>query len=497
MKDVKIKRMLIRAAMITLMALALAAGSEGAMGAGGRTGRVCFAASIIYDEETALPDYIFSDKWNKEYDVLYHFPGVKYTYRGSEVSFPDADHVAAAGQTYDIRNRLTEAHAEDYPEDGMTTVWFTNVYSPLEHIDKTWEIKNGGGSYIVYDIPELGGSYNTPIKSIMVVPTVREMKEQMRLSGLAYGTYHMTGGYIREFSALSGLSGAASGMDFGDGAGVVRDRHFGYMPDFAFTVGEDSDEAVKTMEEGISALPDPDKLEYKHIRQVRNARRQYGMLSSSQQASVSNYGRLEAAEASVDKLLAARYKDGTYTADSRGLTEMTLSLTINGGKISDIEILKCYESKYYWELAKKLPDRIIADQTPDVDGISGASLSSWGIKHGVEAALAQAEIKPPAPDPKPTVTKPAKVKGLKAKVGKRSAKLTWKKVSGAKGYKVYYSLKKSSGFKSAGTVKPPKKTVKKLKKGKKYYFKVRAYKLSGKKYVYGSYSATVKSGKIK
>lgn len=91
--------------------------------------------------------------------------------------------------------------------------------------------------------------------------------------------------------------------------------------------------------------------------------------------------------------------------------------------------------------------------------------------------------------------KPAlsQVKSLKVKnVKKRSAKLSWKKVSGASGYKIYRATKRNGKYKAVKTVTKGttvKYTNKKLKKSKKYYYKVRAYKKAGKKTVYGSYSS--------
>lgn len=81
---------------------------------------------------------------------------------------------------------------------------------------------------------------------------------------------------------------------------------------------------------------------------------------------------------------------------------------------------------------------------------------------------------------------------------KKQIIVKYKKVSGAKGYEISYSTNKK--FKKSVIKKTTKKTtytIKKLKKGKTYYVRVRAYKIdsTGKK-VYGKYSA-VKKVKVK
>jgi len=89
---------------------------------------------------------------------------------------------------------------------------------------------------------------------------------------------------------------------------------------------------------------------------------------------------------------------------------------------------------------------------------------------------------------KVTVAKATLLKVTNKKGKKASLKI--KKVSGAKGYQVLYALdKKFKKGKKQISFKKTTKTITKLKKGKTYYFKVRAYKLdsTGKK-VYGKYS---------
>lgn len=103
------------------------------------------------------------------------------------------------------------------------------------------------------------------------------------------------------------------------------------------------------------------------------------------------------------------------------------------------------------------------------------------------------------PTKKPTKTptvKVAAVKGVKVKnVKKLKDVVSWKKVSKASGYEVYRADKKKGKFKKIATIKKGsivKYTNKKLKKKKSYFFKIRAYRVSGKKKVYGKYSSIVK-----
>ena len=87
-----------------------------------------------------------------------------------------------------------------------------------------------------------------------------------------------------------------------------------------------------------------------------------------------------------------------------------------------------------------------------------------------------------------------------SKAGTTKATLTWKKVKNATGYEVYRSDSKNGTYKKVTTISKAatvKYTDKKgLKKGKTYYYKVRAYnKVKGKKN-YSNYSS-VKSVKLK
>ena len=120
----------------------------------------------------------------------------------------------------------------------------------------------------------------------------------------------------------------------------------------------------------------------------------------------------------------------------------------------------------------------------------------------------------PAPAPSTSISAPAaqttaqpaapknnkKVKVASAKAGKKSIKVTWKKVKGIKGYQIQYSTNKK--FKKGNktiTVKSAKSTsatIKKLKSKKKYYVRMRTYKIVNGKKVYSAWSKA-KSVKVK
>lgn len=90
------------------------------------------------------------------------------------------------------------------------------------------------------------------------------------------------------------------------------------------------------------------------------------------------------------------------------------------------------------------------------------------------------------------VIRPNKVTGVKLTAKKKAMKISWKKTTGAAGYKVYRSTSKNGKYKlvKVASSKTASYTNKKLKKKKKYYYKVRAYVQSGDRRWYGSYSNT-------
>lgn len=92
-----------------------------------------------------------------------------------------------------------------------------------------------------------------------------------------------------------------------------------------------------------------------------------------------------------------------------------------------------------------------------------------------------------------TVAAPARtvIKKLKNRNGRR-VQVKFKKVAGADGYEIVYSTGVNFGKKKTKAVSYNAskniRTIKKLKKGRRYFVKVRAYKMNGTKKVYGKWS---------
>jgi len=99
-------------------------------------------------------------------------------------------------------------------------------------------------------------------------------------------------------------------------------------------------------------------------------------------------------------------KDGTYTVDAKSFKEnqwlpgtgkLTMKVTFNKNKISDIEVPEYTDSPVIGGMAfNLLKNRIIDNQSMDVDAISSATVSSNAYFEGVNQAIEQAGRDPKA-----------------------------------------------------------------------------------------------------
>ena len=87
---------------------------------------------------------------------------------------------------------------------------------------------------------------------------------------------------------------------------------------------------------------------------------------------------------------------------------------------------------------------------------------------------------------------------LKTPKNKKGKKIvaTWSAVEGAKGYQVQYAANRNFKKKNSVSTKKTTYTIKKLKKNKVYYVRVRAYDTNGTEKTYGAWSK-IKKVKVK
>lgn len=89
---------------------------------------------------------------------------------------------------------------------------------------------------------------------------------------------------------------------------------------------------------------------------------------------------------------ASVYKDGTYTASAKGFGgDVVATVTINGDAITNVTLTGDSETPGIGGAALDTLAANAKAKGADMDGVSGASLTSAGAKEAVSAALAQAK----------------------------------------------------------------------------------------------------------
>ena len=87
------------------------------------------------------------------------------------------------------------------------------------------------------------------------------------------------------------------------------------------------------------------------------------------------------------------YKDGEYLGKASAYNgNVEVKVTISGGKITAIDIVKTKDDEeYFFDAQKKVIPEILEKQSTDVDTVAGATTSCEGICHAVQKALEEAK----------------------------------------------------------------------------------------------------------
>ena len=184
---------------------------------------------------------------------------------------------------------------------------------------------------------------------------------------------------------------------------------------------------------------------------------------------------------------------------------------VNGSQLKDGYVIKIatsyYEGDYGIIIARK-QNNSTSDEKPTAPTTPTQPTQPSQPSTTPNTPTPTQPTAPVQPTPAPTqptasaqaIKKPKSAKFKKVKSAKKAISVEWKKVGGVKGYQIQVATdKKFKKNKKTVTVKKQKTTkttVKKLKAKKKYYVRVRTYKIVNGKKVYSSWSK-VKSVKTK
>ena len=91
---------------------------------------------------------------------------------------------------------------------------------------------------------------------------------------------------------------------------------------------------------------------------------------------------------------AGTYTPGTYTAEATGIgsTPVKVTMTFDAEKITDVQIDVSGETAGYGaDIGDEMIEKILSAQSSEVDGHSGATITSNAIKKAAESCISQAK----------------------------------------------------------------------------------------------------------
>ena len=115
--------------------------------------------------------------------------------------------------------------------------------------------------------------------------------------------------------------------------------------------------------------------------------------ASGDKASTNSSNASSDSQAADEDSISGAYKDGECFGKASAYNgNVEVKVTISGGKITAIDIVKNKDDEeYFFDAQKKVIPEILEKQSTDVDAVAGATTSSEGICHAVEKALEEAK----------------------------------------------------------------------------------------------------------
>ena len=147
------------------------------------------------------------------------------------------------------------------------------------------------------------------------------------------------------------------------------------------------------LEANVDKIRAQESVSEQHGQGEENNSSEKAVEASGDKASTNASDASSDSQAADEDSISGAYKDGECFGKASSYNgNVEVKVTISGGKITAIDIVKTKDDEeYFFDAQKKVIPEILEKQSTDVDTVAGATTSCEGICHAVEKALEEAK----------------------------------------------------------------------------------------------------------
>ena len=147
------------------------------------------------------------------------------------------------------------------------------------------------------------------------------------------------------------------------------------------------------LEANVDKIRAQESVSEQHGQGEENNSSEKAVEASGDKASTNSSDASSDSQAADEDSISVAYKDGECFGKASAYNgNVEVKVTISGGKITAIDIVKTKDDEeYFFDAQKKVIPEILEKQSTDVDAVAGATTSSEGICHAVQKALEEAK----------------------------------------------------------------------------------------------------------
>ena len=147
------------------------------------------------------------------------------------------------------------------------------------------------------------------------------------------------------------------------------------------------------LEANVDKIRAQESVSEQHGQGEENNSSEKAVEASGDKASTNSSDASSDSQVADEDSISGAYKDGECFGKASSYNgNVEVKVTISGGKITAIDIVKTKDDEeYFFDAQKKVIPEILEKQSTDVDAVAGATTSSEGICHAVQKALEEAK----------------------------------------------------------------------------------------------------------